>query len=74
MKQKVVSEKRALELSKLYNNNNKETNNFKIKISPQKETHNNYKKTKSLSTKELLFSLLLTFIIITVQLFISQFI
>ena len=73
MKQKKGSEKRLKELEKLYQNQDQPQNRFKIKVKTKNVTYNNIKKTKPLSTKELLFSLLLTFVIITIQLLISQF-
>ena len=73
MKQKKVSQKRLEELKNLYQNQEQPQNRFKIKAKTGSKTYNNIKKTRPLSTKELLFSLLLTFVIITIQLFISQF-
>jgi len=70
MKHQKTSTKRAQELKKLYQNQN--PIRFKIKTKTPNKTHNNIKKTNALSTKELLFSLLLTFVIITIQLLISK--
>jgi len=70
MKHQKTSIKRAQELKKLYQNQTPAR--FKIKNKPPNKTHNNIKKTNALSTKELLFSLLLTFVIITIQLLISK--
>jgi len=75
MKQKKISPKRAAELNRLYRNQGPSKNHFRIKALPiNAKTGKSLEKTKPFLVKELLFSLLLTFIIITVQLFISQFI
>ncbi|OGK66483.1 hypothetical protein A2313_03460 [Candidatus Roizmanbacteria bacterium RIFOXYB2_FULL_41_10] len=74
MKHKPVSNKRSQELLKLYQEDRQKENRFRIKA--DKSTHLSHKteQIKPLSFGSLVFSLLLTFIIITVQLFISRFI
>ncbi len=72
MKQQKFSPKRLEELKNLYQNHT--VSRFKIKTKKQSKTYNNFEKTKIFSTKELVFSLLLTFVIITIQLLVAKFI
>ncbi len=74
MKQRSVSNKRNQELLRLYQETQQNPNHFKIKAVKTTQTNHKTNQIKPLSLKGLLFSLLLTFIIITVQLFISRFI
>lgn len=72
MKQKPLSLKRQKELERLYQPQNQTLNHFKIKNKPSSKTYNNLEKQSPLSSREFVFSLLLTFVIITIQLLISR--
>lgn len=70
MKQKLASAKKLEELRRLYRAPSQ--NRFKIKEQTSFKSYNNFKNQRPLSSRELLFSLLLTFVMITIQLLISR--
>jgi hypothetical protein len=74
MKQKQKTKRREEELLRLYQNKEKEGGQFKIKVPKVKQKKTISNQIKPLSLKSLGISLLLTFVIISVQLLISQFI